>query len=125
MARSGRCRQGAGQVMVTHSLSGALLSEGYYRGWECWQRALPTPVVPTKGEQLLTQNLPKGSALALPAQGEERQGGREEKHLFPRLPAKAWGNLALVSDALPSAAPGTVNFSCSLSHKQTQTAVLL
>lgn len=125
MARSGRSRQGAGQVMVTHSLSGALLSEGYCRGWECWQRALPTLVVLTKGKRLLTQNLPKGSALALPAQGKERQGGRKEKHLFPRLPARPWGNLALVSDAFPSTAPGTVNFSCSLSLTQTQTDVLL
>lgn len=75
------------------------------------QKALPTLVVLlackfTKGEQHLTQNLPKGFALALPA-----RGGREEKHLFPRLLATAWSNLAVVSDAFLFLVPGTANLS--------------
>lgn len=94
------------------------------------QKALPILVVPlackfTKGVQLLTQNLPKDSALALPAQGKERQGGREEKRLLPRLPAMAWGNLALVSDAFPLTSVGTVCPAISFSHTQTQTVVSL
>lgn len=37
MAGLERYRQGPGQVMVRHSLSGAQLSEIYWKGWECWQ----------------------------------------------------------------------------------------
>lgn len=68
------------------------------------------------------QNGPKKLCLALTAQGMERQGGREEKHLFPRLPGMAWANLALVSSVFPLTAPGTVNLSCylPLSHKHQQ-----
>lgn len=54
----------------------------------------------------------------------ERQGGREEKHLFPRLPGMALGNLALVSHEFPLTAPGTVVLlSPSLTQTQTGAAV--
>lgn len=61
------------------------------------QNALPTLVVLlarkfTKGEWLLTQNLPKDSALAepLPAQGEDtgREGGETP---FPTTPSNGLG----------------------------------
>lgn len=91
------------------------------------QTALPTLMVPlvsklTKGERL--QHKMGQKCLALPAQGMERQGGREEKHLFPRFSGMAWANLALVSNVFPLTAPGTVNLSCYLplsrKHRQVQ-----
>lgn len=59
------------------------------------QKAWPTLVVLlarkfTKGERLLTQNLSKESALALPAQGEET--GREGRGTpFPTTPSNGLG----------------------------------
>lgn len=70
-----------------------------------------------KGEWLQREHLLKGSALALKAQVKEWQGWREEKRLFPWLPATAWGNLGLVSDVFLSPAPGIVYFAIlSLLH---------
>lgn len=64
----------------------------------------------------------KGSVLLCQPRAWKKQGGREEKHLFPRLPGMAWSNLALIPNVFPLTAPGTVNLSCylPLSHKQVQ-----
>lgn len=115
--------------MVRHSLSG-LSSQRFTEevgstGMLTNSTAHPPSATCFQAHQMRrnpAQNGPKRFCLALPAQGMERQGGREEKHLFPRLPGMAWSNLALIPNVFPLTAPGTVNLSCylPLSHKQVQ-----
>lgn len=131
MAGLGRYRQGAGQVTVRHSLSGAQLSEVSWRGWECWQ-AHKQHCPPLWCHLLPSSQGENGSgtkwakkALACSASPGHGKTGRERRQTpFPTTPGTAWGNLALVSHEFPLTAPGTVNLSCYLrlwhKHKQVQ-----